>query len=159
MPTEAYAHGGLCRIVPHMRARKAIRYLYTGEEKKLGAPGKYDGKVDCHDLSRLNLVKVIKPGISLYTLVVGSCCLNDPVSLACISEVQANGKSKNALLFSTDIHLPPEQIVEDYQARFARESIFRDPKQFTGLSDCQARHLPRLDFHFNPSNILMRWNS
>jgi hypothetical protein len=30
--------------------------------------------------------------------------------LACISEVQANEKIKNTLLFSTDIHLPPEQI-------------------------------------------------
>ena len=69
---------------------------------------------------RLNLVKVIKPGISLYTLVVRSCCLNDRVILACISEVQANSKIKKALLFSTDIHLPPEQIVEDDRARFIR---------------------------------------
>jgi hypothetical protein len=44
--------------------------------------------------------------------------------LACISEVQANGKIKSALLFSTDIHLPPEQIVEYYQARFHIEFIF-----------------------------------
>ena len=62
---------------------------------------------------------------------------------------------KNALLFSTDIHLPPEQIVEYYQARFQIEFIFRVPKQFTGLSDCQARYLPRLDFHFNASFIAL----
>ena len=92
------------------------RYLYTGEQKKLGAPRKYDGKVDCHDLSRLNFVKDLKPGVSLYTLQVGRCCLNCPICLVCISEVQANGKIKNALLFSTDIHLPPEQILEYYQA-------------------------------------------
>ena len=81
--------------------------------------------------------------------------MNCQISLACISEVQANGKIKNALLFSTDIHLLPEQIVEYYQARFPIEFIFRDPKQFTGLSDCQARHLPRLDFHFNASLIAL----
>ena len=75
--------------------------------------------------------------------------------MACISEVQAKGKIKNTWLFSTDIHLPPEQIVSDYQARFQIEFIFRDPKQFTGLSDCQARHLPRLDFHFNASLIAL----
>ncbi|MEG4044924.1 transposase [Microcoleus sp. Pol17_C1] len=86
---------------------------------------------------------------------VGRCCLNCQISLACISEVQANGKIKNALLFSTDIHLSPEQIVEYYQARFQIEFIFRDAKQFTGLSDCQARHLPRLDFHFNASLIAL----
>jgi hypothetical protein len=142
-------------FIGKLRVDANLRYLYTGEQKKLGAPRKYDGKVDCHDLSRLNFVKEIKPGVSLYTLVVWSCCLNCQISLACISEVQANGKIKNALLFSTDIHLPPEQIVEYYQARFQIEFIFRDAKQFTGLSDCQARYLPRLDFHFNASLIAL----
>ncbi|MEG4575477.1 transposase [Microcoleus sp. N3A4] len=75
--------------------------------------------------------------------------------MACISEVQANGKIKNALLFSTDIHLLPEQIVEYDRARFQIEFIFRDANQFTGLSDCQARHLPRLDFHFNATLIAL----
>ena len=142
-------------FIGKLRVDANLRYLYTGEQKKLGAPRKYDGKVDCHDLSRLNFVKEIKPGVSLYTLIVWSCCLNCQISLACISEVQANGKITNALLFSTDVHLPPEQIFEYYQARFQIEFIFRDAKQFTGLSDCQARHLPRLDFHFNASLIAL----
>ncbi|MEG4248825.1 MULTISPECIES: hypothetical protein [unclassified Microcoleus] len=89
-----------------------LRYLYTGEQKKLGTPRKYDGKVDCHDLSRLNFVKEIKSGVSLYTLEVGRFCLNCPISFACISEDQANSKIKNALLFSINIHLLPEQICE-----------------------------------------------
>ena len=64
-------------------------------------------------------MKNLKPGVLLYTLVVWSGCLNCHISLACISEVQANGKKlQNALLFSTDIHLPPDQIVEYYHARF-----------------------------------------
>jgi hypothetical protein len=142
-------------FIGKLRVDANLRYLYTGEQKKLGAPRKYDGKFNSNDLSRLKFVKNLKSGVSLYTLEVGRCCLNCQISLACISEVQANGKLKNALLFSTDIHLPPEQIVEYYQARFQIEFIFRDPKQFTGLSDCQARHLPRLDFHFNASLIAL----
>ena len=31
------------------------------------------------------------------------------------------------------------------------EFIFRDAKQFTGLTDCQARSSQKLDFHFNAS--------
>jgi hypothetical protein len=138
-------------FIGKLRIDANLRYLYTGEQKKLGAPRKYDGKFDCQDLSRLNFVKEIKPGVSLSTLVVWSCCLNCQICLVCISEVQANGKIKNALLFSTDINLSPEQIVEYYQARFQIEFIFRDPKQFTGLSDCQSPHSQRLDFHFNAS--------
>ena len=105
-------------FIAKLRVNANLRYLYTGEQKRLGAARKYDGKFDSNDLSRLKFVKNLKPGVSLYTLVVGSCCLNCHISLACISEVQANGKIKNALLFSTDIHLPPDQIVEYYQARF-----------------------------------------
>ncbi len=63
-------------FIGKLRVDANLRYLYTGEQKKLGTPRKYDGKVDCHDLSRLNFVKDIKPGVSLYTLVVWSCCLN-----------------------------------------------------------------------------------
>jgi hypothetical protein len=55
-----------------------LRYLYTGEQKKLGAPRKYDGKVDCQDLSRLNFVKYIKPRVSLYTLVEGELLFELP---------------------------------------------------------------------------------
>jgi DDE superfamily endonuclease len=63
-------------FIGKLRVDANLRYLYTGEQNKLGAPRKYDGKVDCQYLSRLKFVKQIKPGVSLYTLVVWSCCLN-----------------------------------------------------------------------------------
>ncbi|MEG4575589.1 transposase [Microcoleus sp. N3A4] len=56
-------------------------------------------------------------------------------------------------MFSTDIHLPLQQIFEYDRTRFQIEFIFHDAKQFTGLSDCQARKFPRLDFHLNASLI------
>jgi hypothetical protein len=52
-------------------------------------------------------------------------------------------------LFSTDISIDPKDILTFYKARFQVEFIFRDAKQFTGLSDSQARDLTKLDFHFN----------
>lgn len=39
--------------------------------------------------------------------------------------------------------------MEYYGARFQIEFLFRDGKQFAGLSDCQARAQKALDFHFN----------
>ena len=39
--------------------------------------------------------------------------------------------------------------MEYYVARFQIEFLFRDSKQFTGLTDCQARAEAALDFHFN----------
>jgi hypothetical protein len=47
-------------------------------KKKLGAPRPYDGKFDSNDLSRLNFVKHIKPGVALYTLVEGELLFKLP---------------------------------------------------------------------------------
>nr|MBH8573968.1 transposase [Dendronalium phyllosphericum CENA369] len=55
------------------------------------------------------------------------------------------------VLFSTDISQSPDEIYRFYKLRFQIEFIFRDAKQFTGLSDCQARDVKKLDFHFNAS--------
>jgi hypothetical protein len=63
-------------LIGKLRVDANLHYLYTGEQKKLGAPRKYDGKFNGQDLSRLNFLKEIKPGVSLSTLVVWSCCLS-----------------------------------------------------------------------------------
>ena len=47
------------------------------------------------------------------------------------------------------------KCVTAYQARFQIEFIFRDAKQFTGLSDCQSPSSQRLGFHFNASLIAL----
>ena len=44
-----------------------------------------------------------------------------------------------------------KDIIEYYRTRFQIEFCFRDSKQFTGLNDCQARGLRKLDFAFNAS--------
>ena len=52
---------------------------------------------------------------------------------------RAPSRVRTCLLFSTDVEQDPKQIVQFYKLRFGIEFIFRDAKQFTGLSDCQAR--------------------
>ena len=45
---------------------------------------------------------------------------------------------------------------------FQIEFVFRDSQQFTGLADCQARDLTKLDFHFNSSLTalnLAKWDA
>jgi IS4 transposase len=53
------------------------------------------------------------------------------------------------VLASTDLALDGRKLVEWYGARFQIELLFRDSKQFTGLSDSQARAEAALDCHFN----------
>jgi hypothetical protein len=63
-----------------------------------------------------------------------------------------NTKTKQyALLASTDLEQSAQQILTYYQLRFQIEFIFRDAKQFTGLTHYQAQSDEKLDFHFNLS--------
>ena len=55
------------------------------------------------------------------------------------------------IYFSTDLDMSDKDIIEYYRTRFQIEFCFRDSKQFSGLNDCQARDLRKLDFAFNAS--------
>ena len=61
-----------------LRVDANLRYLYTGEQNKLGNPRKYDGKFDSNDLIRLKFVKNWKQGVSLYTFVLGELLFKLP---------------------------------------------------------------------------------
>jgi len=60
-------------------------------------------------------------------------------------------KPRYALLFSTDLELDVVTLFYMYKARFQIEFIFRDAKQFTGLTEAQTRSAQRLHFHVNAS--------
>ena len=49
------------------------------------------------------------------------------------------------------LELAPPGTAEFVICDHTIEFLFRDAKQFTGLSDCQARSKAQLDFHFNAS--------
>lgn len=85
-------------LIGKLRVDANLNYIYTGEKNKRGAPRKYDGKVDCNNLKKLTFIKEVKPGVKLYSLAVWSCCLKCKIRLACLSELQPNGKIKNILL-------------------------------------------------------------
>ena len=62
-----------------------------------------------------------------------------------------DNKGKHKLYFSTDIELSGKDVIEYYRTRFQIEFNIRDAKQFTGLTNCQARDIRKLDFSFNAS--------
>jgi hypothetical protein len=126
-----------------------LRYLYHGPQKKFGARRKYDGKVKFDDVRRLTYVDQIEPDIHLYTAVVYNVNLKRNVRLVYLLNLKNKNKPGYALLFSTDTELDPDTLYRYYKARFQIEFVFRDAKQFTGLTDCQARNQASLDFHFN----------
>ena len=55
------------------------------------------------------------------------------------------------VFFSTDASMSARDIFDIYRTRFQLEFVFRDAKQFTGLTHCQARNKEALSFAFNAS--------
>lgn len=138
-------------VISKLRCDANLRYLFNGTQKPRGAKRKYDGKVDLADSTRLEWVQEVQPGIDLYTAVVWHVSFKRKIRIAYLRDGRKLNKPSYAVLFSTDLDQPAADIYRFYKLRFQIEFIFRDAKQFTGLSDCQARDLKKLDFHFNAS--------
>jgi hypothetical protein len=137
-------------LISKLRHDANLRYLFAGPHpKRRGARKKYDGKVNLQDLSRLTAIPLSKT-ITLYTGVVNSVSLKRNIRLVYVCKRQGT-KLLTALLFSTDTSLPAETIYRYYTARFQIEFLFRDAKQFTGLTDFQTRSETRIAFHVNAS--------
>ena len=132
-----------------LRADANLRYLYQGPKRPgRGRQKTYDGKVCFSDLSRFERLNTEDDHIVLYHQVLNHVQLKRNLQVVVVVHTQRN---RYAVLFSTDIDLEPLRLYRYYKARFQIEFIFRDAKQFTGLSDCQARSKAKLDFHFNAS--------
>lgn len=132
-----------------LRADANLRYLYHGPKRPgRGRQKTYDGKVFFSDLSRFESLNTEDDHIVLYHQVLNHVQLKRNLQVVVVVHTQRN---RYAVLFSTDIDLEPLRLYRSYKARFQIEFIFRDAKQFTGLSDCQARSKAKLDFHFNAS--------
>lgn len=154
----AFAHskfvGGVAKLDFHLitklRADANLRFLYTGPQRKgRGRRRQYDGKVSFTDLSRFDFVEEVEPGISLYTQLVNSVTLKRTVRILVVVDRRKADKPRYVVLCSTDCELAAQLIFSYYSARFAIEFLFRDAKQFTGLTDCQARDQKALHFHLN----------
>lgn len=141
-------------LITKLRPDANLRYLYRTPDGPTarGRNKKYDGKVQWKelDLSRWQLVgQDLKWNyLQLYTLILNSPQLKRDLRVVLLVNTKTN---QYILLACSDLELDPRRIVHFYQLRFKIEFLFRDAKQFTGLTHCQAREENKLDFHFNMS--------
>jgi hypothetical protein len=132
-----------------LRADANLRYLYMGPPRPgPGRPKTYDGKVSWTDLSRFECCETADADLVLYHQVVNHVQFKCPLRVVLVVNTRTK---RQALLFSTDIALDALTLYRYYRARFQIEFLFRDAKQFTGLTDCQARAPEKLAFHFQAS--------
>lgn len=126
-------------VVGKLRRDVNLKYLFSGLNKGRGRPRKYDGKVDVlSDLSRWVQENEIENTIEVYSQIVWSVCFQCNIKVVILRR-RHEGSVGQAILFSTDPNLDTKKLITYYKARFQIEFIFRDAKQYTGLTDSQSR--------------------
>lgn len=139
-------------LISRLRDDAVMFYPFLGEPSgKRGRPTKYAGKVklDAMDMKHFTLVQETHDCI-VFSSTIWVKALHRKVALV-VCESKGSSKKSRRLYFSTDIELEPLTILDYYAARFQIEFLYRDAKQHTGLSDCQARSKNKLNFHVNAS--------
>jgi hypothetical protein len=126
-------------LVSKLRHNAALYLPYAGSKPRRGPTRRYGDKLDYDALPDAALVHTVTEGTLLthtYHLTVLHKDFPDPLNLVVLVKVQTQtGKRAHALLFSTDLTLSPQHLVDYYTLRFQIEFNFRDAKQFWGLED------------------------
>jgi hypothetical protein len=144
--------------ITKLRSDADCLFLYPGPHpKRRGPKRKYDGKVTFQDLRRFESLGTLEEAshVQLSTAIVWHVSLKRKLRVVVLVNRKDPHKPRYIVLASTDLALDGRKLVEYYVARFQIEFLFRDSKQFTGLSDCQARAEAALDFHFNASLAML----
>lgn len=84
-----------------------------------------------------------------------SCC-----RVAVVLNLDEQGAIQSIKTFcSTDTGMSGIDLFLAYKARYQIEFLYRDGKQHTGLTSCQARSAVKVHFHLNASLTAVSWNA
>lgn len=138
-------------LITKLRPDSDMRYRLDARKKNHGN-SKYGKKVNWKDLDLDQWIDIgVHPTNSklhIYTRELFHVRSKKYLKIVLLVHEK---KKKYVLLASTNLFQSAFDIFTFYALRFQIEFLFRDAKQFTGLTHCQARDDAKLDFHFNMS--------
>ena len=126
-------------LISKLRCDSALYFVYHGPQKSRGPRKKYGKKIDYHDIPEKYLVeKCTEDDIEtcIYQAQMLHRDFSQPLNVVIITKTNLKtGAFANVNLFSSDLELSYEKIIDYYSLRFQIEFNFRDAKQFWGLED------------------------
>jgi putative transposase len=131
-------HSGL-HFVSKLRSDAALYEPFAGKYRGRGPHPKYGDKIDVHKLKKKDL-KSETANDGVRTQIYQTTLLNKefafPLNVVVILKTNlATHAQAHVILFSTDLELSYEKIIDYYALRFQIEFNFRDAKQYWGLDD------------------------
>jgi putative transposase len=154
-------------LISKLRQDAALYFLYEGPQKKKGPRRRYGAKLNYQDIPQHYLV-ASRQEDQIQTLIYQTTmlhkCFAQPLNVVIVVKYNlATGARGHALLFSSDLSLDYDKLVDYYILRFQLEFNFRDAKQFWGLEDFMNTHQTPVTnavnlafFMVNLSHLLLR---
>ena len=154
-------------LISKLRCDSALYFRYDGDQKKKGPHKKYGQKVDYRNIPNKYLVQKSTDGHienHVYQAKMLHKEFAQPLNVVIITKTNLKtGACANVNLFSSDLELSWEKIIDYYSLRFQIEFNFRDAKQYWGLEDfMNTKEVPLTNalnlslFMVNVSLVLLR---
>ncbi len=154
-------------LISKLRYDAALYFPYEGPQKKRGANKKYGAKLDYDQIPDKFLKETtLLDGIqtNIYQMTMWHKLIPDKLNIVIIVKTNLNTqKVARVVLFSSDLDLAFDKLIDYYRLRFQIEFNFRDAKQYWGLEDfMNVNQIPVYNaanlamFMVNVSQILIR---
>jgi len=143
-------------LISKLRYDAALYFPYEGKQKKRGANKKYGTQLDYNNIPKKYLKETtILDGIrtEIYQMSMWQKLIPDMLNVVIIVKTNlTTQKVARVVLFSSDLALAFDKLIDYYRLRFQIEFNFRDAKQFWGLEDfMNVNQLPI----YNAANLAM----
>lgn len=126
-------------LISKLRRDSALYFPHTGEQNKYGAKRKYGNKLDYDQIPDENSFSTETDGkirTEIYQMQMWHKLYPDMLNIVIIKKTNLeNGKQAHVVLFTSDLTLSADKVVDYYRLRFQIEFNFRAAKQFWGLED------------------------
>ena len=154
-------------LISKLRYDAALYFPYDGKQKRRGANKKYGAKLDYDHIPNKYLKEsTLLDGIqtNIYQMTMWHKLIPDQLNIVIIVKTNLNTqKVARVVLFSSDLELAFDKLIDYYRLRFQIEFNFRDAKQFWGLEDfMNVNQIPVYNaanlamFMVNVSQVLIR---
>ncbi len=138
-PTLTMVRGCGLHLISKLRADAALYLPYAGPYQGRGPRRKYGAKLNCTAIPEQYLKQTtVEEQIEtrIYQADLLHTAFAQPLNVVIIEKVNLGSHARaHVLLFSSDLALPFDQLIDYYSLRFQIEFTFRDAKEYWGLED------------------------
>ena len=141
------------RFISKLPSNAALQYPYLGPKpKRRGRPPKYQGRIDLLNLDSAHFTLCLQEdNLVAYEGKVYVKALDRLVKCVIVHLTKKDGTLRAEAYFSTDTNMDGDRVLQCYRLRLQIEFLYRDAKQYTGLTQCQARSESKIHTHVNAS--------